>query len=122
MKRLLEGAPSPYNGICYCTGNVWHVEGEGMYDVIRRLGEKIFFVHIRNVKTGQGEKEYWFDKGDVDMLKVIQALKDINYRGDVRSEHLPTDLYRNAPQPPGISDIGTAFAVGYMRALLKTIP
>jgi len=68
---------------------------------------------MRNVKTGQGEKEYWFDEGDIDMPKMIGALRKVGYRGSIRSEHLPTDHYGQ----PRESDVGTAWAQGYMRAV-----
>jgi sugar phosphate isomerase/epimerase len=119
LTRLMNDAPSPSNGICFCTGNIWHGDGAGMYDVTRRLADKIFFVHIRNVKTGQGEKEYWLHEGDVDLPRFMQVLKDIGYDGFLRSEHLPTDQYRTfVPTMSGVSDVGAAWAAGYLRPLM----
>jgi D-mannonate dehydratase len=113
MSRLLQEVPSPNNGFCFCTGNVWHGEGEKIYDIPPKLADKFFYVHMRNVKTGQGEKEYWFDEGDIDMPRMMGALKKVRYRGYIRSEHLPTDHYGK----PRESDVGTAWAQGYMRAV-----
>ena len=111
--------PSEYNGVCLCTGNVWHGEGENMYEATRKLGDKIFFVHVRDVRTGLGEKEFWFHKGDVDIPRVIQVLKEIGYDGYIRSEHLPTDRYRDhVPTLSGVSDVGTAWSTGYLRAIM----
>jgi sugar phosphate isomerase/epimerase len=114
LTRLMQDAPSAYNGLCFCTGNIWHGDGEEIYDVTRQLADKIFFVHIRNVKTGMGEKEFWLDRGDVDIPKVMQVLKEIGYRGYLRSEHLPTDRYGQ----PRASDVSSAWATGYLRALM----
>jgi D-mannonate dehydratase len=113
MSRLLQEVPSPNNGFCFCTGNVWHGEGEKIYDIPPQLASRFFYVHMRNVKTGQGEKEYWFDEGDIDVPKMIAALRKVGYRGYIRSEHLPTDHYGQ----PRESDVGTAWAQGYMRAV-----
>lgn len=113
MARLLQEAPSPNNGFCFCTGNVWHGEGEKIYDIPPQLAARFFYVHMRNVKTGQGEKEYWFDEGDISIPKMVGALRRIGYRGGIRSEHLPTDHYGQ----PRESDVGTAWAQGYMRAV-----
>jgi D-mannonate dehydratase len=113
MSRLLQEVPSPNNGFCFCTGNVWHGEGERIYDIPPQLAARFFYVHMRNVKTGQGEKEYWFDEGDIDVPKMIGALGKVGYRGYIRSEHLPTDHYGQ----PRESDVGTAWAQGYMRAV-----
>jgi mannonate dehydratase len=119
LTRLMRDAPSEYNGVCLCTGNVWHGEGENMYEATRKLGDKIFFVHVRDVKTGMGEKEFWFHKGDVDIPRVIQVLKEIGYDGFVRSEHLPTDRYRDhVPTLSGVSDVSTAWSTGYLCAIM----
>ncbi len=112
LTRLMQEVPSPSNGICFCTGNVWHLEHEKIYDIPPQLASKFYFVHVRNVKTGEGEKEYWFDQGDINMPKMLAALRKVGYSGYIRSEHLPTDRY-NQPRP---SDVGTAWAQGYMRA------
>jgi len=117
MSRLLQEVPSPNNGFCFCTGNVWHGEGEKIYDIPPQLASRFFYVHMRNVKTGQGEKEYWFDEGDIDIPKLIGALRKVGYRGAIRSEHLPTDHYGQ----PRESDVGTAWAQGYMRAVQQLI-
>jgi D-mannonate dehydratase len=117
MNRLLQEVPSPNNGFCFCTGNVWHAEGEKIYDIPPRLASRFFYVHMRNVKTGQGEKEYWFDEGDIDIPRMIGALRKVNYRGYIRSEHLPTDHYGQ----PRESDVGTAWAQGYMRAVQQLV-
>ncbi|HHX66188.1 MAG TPA: TIM barrel protein [Chloroflexi bacterium] len=120
LKRLMEDVPSPLNGVCLCSGNSWHGDGEAMYDTMRELAGKIFFVHVRNVKTGEGEKEYWLEQGDVDLPRFIKVLKEMGYDGYVRSEHLPTDMYRtHEPEVAGVSDIGTAYSVGYLRAYMK---
>lgn len=113
LSRLIEAVPSPNNGICFCTGNVWHDEFENIYNIPPELARRFFFVHIRNVKTGEGEKEYWFDEGDIDIPRMMAALRDVGYRGYIRSEHLPTDRYGKPPE----SDVGTAWAQGYMRAV-----
>jgi sugar phosphate isomerase/epimerase len=119
LTRLMQDAPSPSNGICFCTGNIWHGDGEGMYDAARRLAPKIFFVHIRNVRTGLGEKEFWLHEGDVDIPRFMQVLKEIGYDGFLRSEHLPTDQYRTyVPRMAGVSDVGSAWAAGYLRSLM----
>ena len=120
--QLMNDVPSPYNGLTLCSGNIFHGDGEGMYDSTYEFAKagKVFFAHVRNVKKGEGEKEYWLDQGDVDLPRWIAALKAGGYDGYVRSEHLPTDTYRSfTPGGNGVSDIGTAFSLGYMRHLIK---
>jgi sugar phosphate isomerase/epimerase len=119
LARLMQDAPSAYNGVCLCTGNVWHGEGEGIYDIPPAVADKIFFVHLRNVKTGMGEKEFWFHEGDIDIPRIVEVLKEIGYDGFLRSEHLPTDRYRtHVPTPSGVSDVSSAWVTGYLRAIM----
>ena len=116
LDRLMQDVPSPYNGICFCTGNSWRSEGEGIYDVIRRLGEKVFHVHLRNVRIVPGDPhdaQVWFGSGQPDLSKVVQALRDIDYSGDLHAEHLPGVVGERD------EEIRTAYAIGYMRAVMQ---
>ena len=113
VERLMKDVPSPYNGVTFCVGNFWNSEGDEIYDVIRRLGEKVFYIHVRSTKQELGETPFWFDSGGPDYSQIIKALRDINYRGDLRSEHMPEVVGENR------TDIGTAWAIGYMKALLQ---
>jgi len=116
LVRLMRDVPSPCNGVTFCTGASWPSEGEGIYGMIRRLGEKVFFVHLRNVRIVPGEPhglEVWFGSGQPDLSKAVQALRDIDYRGDMMAEHLPGVVGENR------YDIRTAFAIGYMKAVLQ---
>lgn len=115
MDRLMKDVPSPYNGVTFCVGNYWNSDGERMYDIIRRLGEKVFYVHVRSTKDFLGETPFWFDSGGPDFRRIVQALKDIGYQGDIRAEHMPEVVGENR------TDIGTAWAIGYMKALLQYV-
>ncbi len=113
IERMMRDVPSPSNGVCFCMGNVWLFEGERMYDATRRLGDKVFYVHLRSTKEGLGETPFWFDSdGGPGFRETLQALKDIDYSGDMRAEHMPEVAGENR------TDIGTAWAIGYMKALL----
>ena len=112
VERLMKDVPSPCNGVTFCVGNFWNSEGERMYDVIRRLAEKVFYVHLRSTQVMFGETPFWFDSGGPDFRKIAQALRDIDYRGDLRAEHMPEVVGENR------TDIGTAWAIGYVKALM----
>jgi sugar phosphate isomerase/epimerase len=122
QKQLMAEIPSKNNGLTLCSGNLFHGDGEAMYDSARELAEmgKVFYCHVRNVKKGEGEKEYWMDQGDVDVPRYIAALKAGGYTGYVRCEHLPTDQYRTfVPGKNGVSDIGNAYSLGFLRQYLR---
>jgi D-mannonate dehydratase len=111
VSKLMHEAPSPSNGVCFCVGNFWLSAGEGIYDVIRALDEKIFHVHIRSTIQGQGETPFWLDSGGPDISKIVQALRDIDYSGELAPEHLPEVAGENR------AETGTAWVIGYMKAL-----
>ena len=113
VERLMADVPSPNNGVTFCVGNFWNSDGERLYDIIRRLGEKIFYVHTRSTQVAWGEAPYWFDSGGPDMPRVFRVLREIGFQGDVRSEHMPEVSGENR------TDIGTAWSIGYSKAVLQ---
>jgi sugar phosphate isomerase/epimerase len=114
--RLTEAIPSPSNGVTFCTGNSWRPEGEHMYDVVDKLKDRIHHVHLRNVRITPGEthdQEVWFGSGEPDLGRAVQALRGIDYQGDMSPEHLPATVGENR------QDIRTAFAIAYMKAVMR---
>ncbi len=112
-QRLLAEAPSPSNGVTFCVGNFWNSDGERIYDIVRELGERVVYVHTRSTKRHLGEEPFWFDRGGPDFRLLLEALRDIGYAGDIRSEHMPEMAGENR------TDIGTAWSIGYLKALLR---
>ena len=53
LRRVVDLVPSASNGLCYCVGS-FSPAGVDLLDGIRRLADKIFFFHARNVR-GTGE-------------------------------------------------------------------
>jgi sugar phosphate isomerase/epimerase len=115
VERLMADVPSDNNGVTFCVGNFWNSDGERLYDIIRRLGDKIFYVHTRSTKVSLGETPFWFDSGGPDFPRVFRALRDIGFAGDVRSEHMPEVSGENR------TDVGTAWSIGYSKAVLQML-
>jgi sugar phosphate isomerase/epimerase len=113
VKRLFSEAPSPSSGVTFCVGNFWNSDGQRIYDIVRELGDRLFYVHTRSTREFLGETPFWFDSGGPDFRLFFEALRDINFQGDVRSEHMPEVAGENR------TDIGTAWSIGYTKALLK---
>jgi mannonate dehydratase len=91
IQRLLNVVDSPHNGLTFCTGSLGTKADNDLPAMVRQFGERIHFVHLRNVKrTGEydfHEVAHPSEFGDVDMKAVIQALIDIGYTGATRSDH-----------------------------------
>lgn len=115
-RKLFEAVPSANNGLCFCVGNAWVSDGERIYDVIQEFADRIFYVHMRSTRMGWGEHPFWWDDPQgPDIRRIWKLLKDNGYQGDVRAEHLP-EVYGDAH-----SAVGTAWAIGYMKALQQYV-
>jgi mannonate dehydratase len=117
-KRAMEIANSPNVGLVLCCGCVleggkpqWGMDPEEM---VRHFGpqKKIFEVEARNVSAPLPHyTETFIDNGYYDMYKVMKALQDITYDGIVIPDHFPKLIGGWYAQ--------TAYAMGYLRALLN---
>lgn len=113
LRRLLSEVESEYNGVTMCLGSCYQT-GDDPYQDIRLFGEKIFFVHARQIrKVGEEVSDARLDDGDVDMGRAMQELKDVGFTGMICAEHLPPV----AGQEHG--EISQALAVGYLRGILE---
>jgi mannonate dehydratase len=116
-RQALEIANSPNVGMCLCVG-CWleggTMMGKNVLETIQYFGErqKIFKVHFRNVDQPLPHfVETFIDGGYMDMYKVMQALREIDFDGVIIPDHIP--LMGNDPR------IGTAYTIGYMKALVE---
>ncbi|TAK25006.1 MAG: D-mannonate dehydratase [Chloroflexota bacterium] len=116
-KKALAIAKSPNVGVCLCIG-CW-LEGGDLWGVdavtaIRHFAaeNKLFKVHFRNVdKPLPHFTETFIDDGYQDMYAIMRTLQEVGFRGVVIPDHIP----RMGDDPR----LGTAYTIGYMRALLK---
>ena len=122
-RRILEAVPSKNNGLLYCVGTRYEAGGTRLvFEEIQRFGRegKIFEVHLRNVKgslpaSGRFE-EVAIDDGDMNMLQILQALQENGFDGPVNPDHVP--LITGDTQQ---HQVATAYAVGYIKALLSVL-
>jgi mannonate dehydratase len=118
LERVVQLAPSPANGICYCVGSL-HPAGVDVVAGIRRLARHILFVHARNVRgSARHFVETWHDNGEIDMPAVFRALKEAGYAGSVRPDHAPS-MAGETNETPGYEMLGRLFAAGYLRGLMQ---
>lgn len=120
FQRLIEMIPSPYNGITFCQGCFAEM-GVNIPETIRLFGDKIFFVHFRNLRgTAENFVETFHDDGDTDMLAAMRAYKEIGFEGPIRPDHVPT-MEGDANDTPGYTERGRLFAIGYMKGLMQAV-
>ncbi len=122
LERILDAAPSPSNGVLFCTGKT-ELAGDDMLQTIRRYGERIVLVHVRNVAgdyvpgtyeaEDRRELEVRFDLGNTDLVQVFRTLKEIGCQAPVFAEHYPSIA--------GDRAAGLAWTCGYLKAIEATL-
>lgn len=119
-QRLLDVVPSPMNTITLCQGN-FTLMTDDLPAAIRRFGNKISFVHFRDVKgTPTRFEETWHDAGKTDMLACMRAYRDIGFDGVLRPDHVPT-VEGDSNEHAGYSSFGRLYAIGYIRGLRQAV-
>lgn len=90
-RALLAAVPSPANGLTLCAGSYGARGDNDLVAMAREFGERIYFVHLRNIKREDDGSFYESDHldGDNDMVGLIDALLDEEVRRDKQSVHLP---------------------------------
>lgn len=88
LKKILSIIDSPYNGITMCTGSLGANPENDLVKIIHEVGDKINFVHFRNVKF-LGERHFKESahlsiEGSLDMYSIMKALLDVGFDGVVR--------------------------------------
>jgi mannonate dehydratase len=113
--KAFEIANSPNVGICLCCGT-WmeggaHT-GKNVIDAVREFAkmDKLWKIHFRNT-TGPIPDfvETYVDDGYTDMKQLMRTLVDVDFRGILIADHVPTMV--------GDRKTGWAFSIGYIRAL-----
>ena len=78
-------------------------------------------MHFRDV-TGHTThfSEEWHDNGKTDMYAAMKAYYDVGFRGPLRPDHVPT-VAGDSNDHPGYSNMGTLFAIGYIKGLMESV-
>jgi len=118
--RVLDIYDSEHNGVTFCQGN-FAAMGADIPGAIRHFGDKINFVHFRDVEgDADAFVETWHDDGPTDMLAAMEAYWDVGFDGPARPDHVPT-MAGEQNTNPGYETKGRLFAIGYIKGLLEQV-
>lgn len=130
IEDVLNAYESQNNGFCLCTGSLGVLKSNDLPGIVKRLGSKLNFVHLRNIKR-LGEDSFFESahlSGEVDMYEVVKSISleerrrkkegiqdsSIPMRPDHGLEMLD-DLHKKSV--PGYSAIGRLKGLAEMRGL-----
>ena len=77
-RALLNAVPSPSNGLTMCAGSYGARGDNDLVAMIREFHDRIYFVHLRNIKREKDGSFYESDHldGDNDIVGIVKALLD----------------------------------------------
>jgi len=124
LREILTAVPSPANGLCFCTGSLGVRPENDLTGILQRMGNRIYFLHLRNIRRSPEGDFYEADhlSGDVDMYSVMKEVKMLMKRESrsipLRPDHgrqMLDDLNKHAY--PGYSAIGRLKGLAELRGL-----
>lgn len=125
---MFAAVPSPANGLCLCTGSFGARLDNDLPGMVRRLGARIGFLHLRSVQHEGYRVFHEADHlgGDARMAEVVAevvALSEAEQRDiPIRPDHghqMADDLEKQTN--PGYSLIGRLRGLGELRGLERGI-
>jgi mannonate dehydratase len=127
LARVVGIIESTSNGITLCTGSLGASLSNDLPQIIRRLGHRIHFVHMRNVAVvgpkSFHEAPHISALGSIDMYAVMKSLVKIGYNGPIRPDH-GRMIWGEVGRPGyGLFDraLGAAYLQGLHEGARKTI-
>lgn len=137
FRTVLDAVDSPANGMTMCSGSLGARPDNDVPGIMRRLGGRVHFLHLRNVRRETGDvRGSFFESehldGDVDMIALVAAIlaeeaaRRAAGRADaqipMRPDHgqdILTDIGRGAQ--PGYPVVGRMRGLAELRGVMRAL-
>ena len=129
--RLMKAVDNVHNGVTFCSGSYGTNLENDLPHMIRALGERIHFAHVRNLKFNDTSREnYDFEEaqhlssdGNFDMYEIVRALYETGFDGPIRPDH-GRMIWDEGDKPgviPGYGLYDRALGATYLNGLWEAI-
>jgi mannonate dehydratase len=117
---ILSKAPYKSNGICFCTGSLGASEKNNLPEIAKALGDKVHFIHLRNVRRDEEGNFFEADHldGNVDMYAVVKELLLIQKKNNISIPFRPDHGHQMLDDLGKINNPGYS-AIGRLRGLAE---